>query len=35
MSKIYDVFTFLKPSMWAGGNLLEVVEVPRLFEIYK
>jgi hypothetical protein len=21
--------------MWAGGNLLEVIKVPRLFEIYQ
>jgi hypothetical protein len=25
---------FPDPAMWAGGNLLEVIEVPRLFKIY-
>ena len=24
-----------QPAMWAGANLLDIVEVPRLFEIYK
>jgi hypothetical protein len=31
----YKNWTFPNPVMWAGGNLLEVIEVPRLFEIYK
>lgn len=31
----YRNWTFPNPAMWAGGNLLEVIEVPRLFEIYK
>jgi hypothetical protein len=35
VDEYYKNWTFPKPAMWAGGNLLEVVEVPRLFEIYK
>ena len=31
----YDSWVYPSPCMWAGGNLLDVIEVPRQFEIYK
>jgi len=31
----YRNWFYPMPGMWAGGNLVDVVEVPRLFEIYK
>ena len=30
----YNSWTYPNPAMWAGANLLEIVQVPRLFEIY-
>ena len=35
VDEYYKNWKFPNPVMWAGGNLLDVVEVPRLFEIYK
>ena len=35
VDEYYKNWTYPNKVMWAGGNLLEVIEVPRLFEIYK
>jgi len=34
VSAYYDSWAYPSPAMWAGANLLDVIEVPRLFEIY-
>jgi len=35
VASYYETWQYPSPCMWAGGNLLNVKEVPRLFEIYK
>jgi hypothetical protein len=35
ITEYYKNWKFPQPAMWAGGNLLEVIKVPRLFEIYQ
>jgi len=35
IDEYYNSWTYPNPAMWAGANLLEVIEVPRLFEIYE
>ncbi len=35
IAEYYDKWVYPMPAMWAGKNLLEVIEVPRLFDIYK
>ena len=34
VDEYYKNWTYPNKVMWAGGNLLEVIEVPRLFKIY-
>jgi hypothetical protein len=34
VDEYYKNWSFPNPAMWAGGNLLDVIEVPRLFKIY-
>jgi hypothetical protein len=31
----YKNWTYPMQGMWTGGNLVDIIEVPRLFEIYK
>lgn len=35
IDEYYKNWSFPMPGMWAGANLVDIVEVPRLFEIYK
>jgi hypothetical protein len=34
INNYYNNWTFPEPAMWAGGNLLEVMEIPRIFNIF-
>jgi len=34
VTNYYNGWTYPQPAMWAGGNLIEVVQVPRQFSTY-
>ena len=34
VAKYYETWKYPEPVMWAGGNFLKVIQVPRQFEIY-